>query len=158
MADKNYDKPLTKILVGANKDGWHDFNAELPAFSDVYERTENSPCGNDPMVMFFTSGTTGYPKIASHSYKYALGHFVTAKYWHSVTPEDLHLTISDTGWGKAMWGKFYGQWMSEGAVFTYDFDRFGFPQQMLILPRDLPPNSVFGEIITENNTIVKILF
>ena len=76
------------------------------------------------MLMYFTSGTTGYPKIAVHSYKYALGHFITARYWHTVQPNDLHLTISDTGWGKAMWGKFYGQWMCEGAVFTYDFDRF----------------------------------
>ena len=76
------------------------------------------------MLMFFTSGTTGYPKIAMHSYKYALGHFVTAKYWHWVQPDGLHFTISETGWGKALWGKLYGQWLCEGAVFTYDFDRF----------------------------------
>ena len=76
------------------------------------------------MLMFFTSGTTGYPKIAAHNYKYALGHFITAKYWHCVRPDGLHLTISDTGWGKALWGKLYGQWMCEGAVFVYDFDRF----------------------------------
>ena len=124
LADKNYDKPLTKILVGASKDGWHDFNAELPSFSDVYERTENSPCGNDPMVMFFTSGTTGYPKIATHTHKYPLGHFITAKYWHNVNPDGLHFTISDTGWGKALWGKLYGQWLCEAGIFVYDFDKF----------------------------------
>ena len=59
-----------------------------------------------------------------HSYKYPLGHFVTAKYWHCVDPDGLHFTISDTGWGKALWGKLYGQWLCEAAVFTYDFDRF----------------------------------
>jgi acetyl-CoA synthetase len=74
--------------------------------------------------MFFTSGTTGYPKIAMHSYKYALGHFVTAKYWHMCERDGLHFTISETGWGKALWGKLYGQWLCEGAVFVYDFDRF----------------------------------
>ena len=76
------------------------------------------------MLMFFTSGTTGYPKIATHSYKYPLGHYVTAKYWHWVRRDGLHFTISDTGWGKALWGKLYGQWLCESAVFTYDFDRF----------------------------------
>ena len=74
--------------------------------------------------MFFTSGTTGYPKIAAHNYKYALGHYITAKYWHGVCEDGVHLTISDTGWGKALWGKLYGQWLCESAVFTYDFDRF----------------------------------
>lgn len=76
------------------------------------------------MLMFFTSGTTGYPKIAAHNFKYPLGHFVTAKYWHCVNPEGLHLTISDTGWAKALWGKLYGQWLCEAAVFVYNFDRF----------------------------------
>jgi len=74
--------------------------------------------------MLFTSGTTGYPRIATHSYKYALGHYPTAKHWHNVNPNGLHFTISDTGWGKALWGKLYGQWLCEAAVFTYDFDRF----------------------------------
>lgn len=115
---------IKKIIVGNQRDGWHNFNEEYPLFSGKFPRTEDSPCGNDPMVMFFTSGTTGYPKIATHSYKYALGHFVTAKYWHNICPDGLHLTISDTGWGKALWGKLYGQWMCEAAVFVYDFDRF----------------------------------
>ncbi|MBQ2389579.1 MAG: AMP-binding protein, partial [Clostridia bacterium] len=87
-------------------------------------RTEDAPGGDDLMLMFFTSGTTGYPKIAAHNYKYALGHFHTAKYWHNVDPEGLHFTISDTGWAKSMWGKLYGQWLCEAATFVYDFDRF----------------------------------
>ncbi|WP_310751206.1 AMP-binding protein [Ruminococcus sp.] len=123
-AQKTCPTLTTKVLVGGQRDGWRDFDAEYEMYSTHYYRTVDTPCGNDTMVMFFTSGTTGYPKIANHSYKYALGHYVTAKYWHGVDPDGLHFTISDTGWGKALWGKLYGQWLSEGAVFTYDFDRF----------------------------------
>ena len=123
-ACKKYDGLKVKVIVNGEKEGWHSFDKEYKLFRSIFEREEDTACGDDAMLMFFTSGTTGYPKIASHSFKYALGHFVTARYWHSVKPTDLHLTISDTGWGKAMWGKFYGQWMCEGAVFTYDFDRF----------------------------------
>ncbi|MBR5124794.1 MAG: AMP-binding protein, partial [Clostridia bacterium] len=114
----------TKILVGGEREGWRNFDEEFPLYSAHFYRTEETPCGDDPMIMFFTSGTTGYPKIAAHNYKYALGHYITAKYWHGVSEDGLHFTISDTGWGKALWGKLYGQWLAEGAVFTYDFDRF----------------------------------
>jgi acetyl-CoA synthetase len=117
-----------KILACQNAkktiEGWHDFDSEYEKFSPVFERTEDTSCGDEPILMFFTSGTTGYPKIAWHSHKYALGHFITAKYWHNVDPDGLHFTISDTGWGKALWGKLYGQWLCEAAVFTYDFDKF----------------------------------
>ena len=108
----------TKILVGGTREGWHDFNSEYGLFSAHYYRTENTACGSDPIIMLFTSGTTGYPKIATQSYKYALGHYITAKYWHGVSPDGLHFTISETGWGKALWGKLYGQWLCEGAEFT----------------------------------------
>ena len=114
----------TKVLVGGKRDGWHDFDEEFPLFSTHFNRTEDTACGRDLLLMFFTSGTTGYPKIAAHNHKYPLGHYITAKYWHGVSPDGLHFTISDTGWGKALWGKLYGQWLCEGAVFTYDFDRF----------------------------------
>ena len=114
----------TKILVGGEREGWHNFDEEFSLFSAHFYRTEDTACGDDLMLMFFTSGTTGYPKIAAHNYKYALGHYVTAKYWHGVDENGLHFTISETGWGKALWGKLYGQWLCEGAVFTYDFDRF----------------------------------
>ena len=113
-----------KILVNGSRDGWHDFNEEYGMYSSRFERTEDSPCGNDPLLMFFTSGTSGYPKLAAHNHKYPLGHFITAKYWHRVNPDGLHFTISDTGWAKAMWGKLYGQWLCEAATFVYDFDRF----------------------------------
>ncbi len=115
---------MVKVLVGGEKDGWHDFNVEMERFSTHFYRKDDSPCGDDPMLMLFTSGTTGYPRIATHSYKYALGHYPTARHWHNVNPDGLHFTISDTGWGKALWGKLYGQWLCEAATFTYDFDRF----------------------------------
>ena len=124
IAEADAGVHLTKVLVGGKREGWHDFDAEYGLFSRRYTRTADAPCGDDPMLMFFTSGTTGYPKIAVHSYKYALGHYVTARYWHWVQPGGLHFTISETGWGKALWGKLYGQWLCEGAVFVYDFDRF----------------------------------
>ena len=112
------------ILVGGKKDGWHDFDSEYGFYTRKFVRTPDSSSGNDTALMFFTSGTTGNPKMAAHKHTYALGHFVTAKYWHCCERDGLHLTISDTGWGKSLWGKLYGQWLCEGAVFVYDFDRF----------------------------------
>ncbi|MDO5435642.1 MAG: AMP-binding protein [Clostridia bacterium] len=113
-----------KLIVNGSREGWRNFDDESTMFSTHYERAEDAPGGDDLMLMFFTSGTTGYPKIAAHSYKYPLGHFHTAKFWHCVNPNGLHLTISDTGWAKALWGKLYGQWTCEAATFVYDFDRF----------------------------------
>ena len=112
------------IIVDGEREGWRSFDEESALFSSHFDRPADAACGDDTMLMFFTSGTTGYPKIAAHSYRYALGHFHTAKYWHNVDPDGLHLTISDTGWAKAMWGKFYGQWICEAPLFVYDFDRF----------------------------------
>ena len=123
-AQKTCPTLTTKILVGDKREGWNNFDEEFPLYSAHYYRTKETPCGDDLMLMFFTSGTTGYPKIAAHSYTYPLGHYITAKYWHGVSEHGLHFTISDTGWGKALWGKLYGQWLCEGAIFTYDFDRF----------------------------------
>ena len=114
----------TLITVNGKREGWRSFDEEYTLFSTHFNRTEDTACGEDLMLMFFTSGTTGYPKIAAHSFTYPLGHFHTAKYWHNVDPDGIHFTISDTGWAKSMWGKLYGQWLCEGAVFVYDFDRF----------------------------------
>ena len=124
LAEKDSPTLKTKILVGGSREGWHNFDEEYTMFRSSFPRTADSPKGDDLMLMFFTSGTTGYPKIAAHSYKYALGHYITAKYWHCVHSDGIHFTISETGWGKALWGKLYGQWLCEGAVFTYDFDKF----------------------------------
>ena len=113
-----------KIMVNGEREGWRNYDEESARFSSHFERTEDSPCGDDLMLMFFTSGTSGYPKTAMHSHKYPLGHFHTAKFWHNVDPDGLHFTISDTGWAKSMWGKLYGQWLCEAPTFVYDFDRF----------------------------------
>ncbi len=124
IAAKDIPTLKHRILVGGEREGWRNFDEEYTLYSTHYNRGEDAPGGDDLMLMFFTSGTSGYPKIASHNYKYALGHFHTAKYWHNVNPDGLHFTISDTGWAKAMWGKLYGQWLCEAATFVYDFDRF----------------------------------
>ncbi len=113
-----------KLIVNGTREGWRSFDEEYPLYSTHFKRTDESPCGEDLLLMFFTSGTSGYPKIAAHNHKYPLGHFHTAKYWHNADPDGLHLTISDTGWAKSMWGKLYGQWLCEAATFVYDFDRF----------------------------------
>ncbi len=118
------DELVNKIIVNGSRDGWRNFDEEVARFSDVYERSDDAPCGDDDMLLYFTSGTTGNPKMALHNYKYALGHFHTANYWHCVDPDGLHLTISDTGWAKAAWGKIYGQWLCEAGIFVYDFDKF----------------------------------
>lgn len=124
MAEKMCNMNLIKVVVNNSRDGWHTFNDEYIKFSDVYERKEDSACGNDLMAMFFTSGTTGNPKITAHCHKYPLGHFITAKYWQNVVPDGLHFTMSDTGWAKSLWGKIYGQWLCEAGIFVYDFDKF----------------------------------
>ena len=118
--------PNVKTLVycGGSREGWHDFDTEYMMYRSHFDRPQDAPGGDDPLLMFFTSGTTGYPKLVCHSHKYPLGHYMTAKFWHNVMPGQLHLTISDTGWAKACWGKIFGQWMCEAALFVYDFDRF----------------------------------
>ena len=124
LAAKKSKELEIKIVVNGEREGWFNFNSEYTMYSTHFNREEDTACGDEPMLMFFTSGTSGYPKIAMHNHKYPLGHFHTAKYWHTVDPEGLHFTISDTGWAKAMWGKLYGQWLAEAATFVYDFDRF----------------------------------
>ena len=123
-AAKNCPQVDRLIMVGGAREGWHDFDSEYNLYSGKFDRVEDASAGEDTALMFFTSGTTGNPKMAAHKHTYALGHFVTAKYWHCCERDGLHLTISDTGWGKSLWGKLYGQWLCEGAVFVYDFDKF----------------------------------
>ena len=124
LAIENNPQVVNKLIVNGSKEGWRSFDEEYTLYSTHFNRTEDTACGDDLMLMYFTSGTSGYPKIATHTHKYPLGHFHTAKYWHNVDPEGLHFTISDTGWAKAAWGKIYGQWLCEAGIFVYDFDRF----------------------------------
>ncbi len=112
-----------RIATNGTRLGWLDFDASLERYSTVFKRPADLKA-TDKMLMFFSSGTTGYPKIVTHIFSYPLGHIITARWWHCVDPNGLHLTISDTGWAKAMWGKLYGQWLCEAPLFVYDFDRF----------------------------------
>ena len=109
---------------------WMDYDALVAQQSEEFARPtgEKANKASDPMLMFFTSGTTGYPKMVWHDFTYPLGHILTGCFWHRVEDNGLHFTISDTGWGKALWGKIYGQWLGGSAVFTYDFDRFHAPE------------------------------
>lgn len=112
----------TKIMVNGTRDGWDDFMTDMEASSEEWERVETY--ADEPMIMYFSSGTTGNPKMALHYHTYSLGHLATAKHWHNADPDGLHFTIADTGWGKAVWGKLYGQMFMESCVFVYDFDKF----------------------------------
>lgn len=111
-----------KIMVNGARGDWEDFDQGIQAQPDEMERMDTNK--DEIMLMYFTSGTTGYPKIAAHKHTYAIGHIATAAYWHNVEQDGLHLTVSDTGWGKAVWGKLYGQWFCESCIFAYDFDKF----------------------------------
>jgi acetyl-CoA synthetase len=104
---------------------FNDFDAETAACSD--EPLERCTVKSDMMLMSFSSGTTGYPKMVWHDYTYPLGHILTGCFWHRCEDGGLHFTISDTGWLKSLWGKMYSQWLAGSAVFTYDFDRFSAP-------------------------------
>lgn len=124
-ACKVYDGIKFRAIINEEREGWDNFDKGIEMYSDKFEIADNDrPMACEDMLMYFTSGTTGYPKVATHSHKYPIGHIVTAVWWHNVDPEGIHFTISDTGWGKAVWGKLYGQWLAEACVFTYDFDRF----------------------------------
>lgn len=122
-ATKKCPNVQVKIAVNGTRLGWRNFDEELDFYNNKFKRPEDLKA-TDLMLMFFSSGTTGYPKIVAHSFTYPLGHATTARWWQNVDPDGLHLTISDTGWAKAMWGKLYGQWLNEAAVMVYDFDRF----------------------------------
>jgi acetyl-CoA synthetase len=120
---------LAKALVGAKdlkRDGWINFDAELEEASTDFRRPEGSEAtrNEDFILAYFTSGTTGYPKMVKHDQTYPLGHILTAKYWQNVGDDGLHYTVADTGWAKCAWGKIYGQWLAGSAVFVYDYDRF----------------------------------
>ena len=118
----NIDKLACRFVVNGHRDGWFDFDREMEECSEVWERVPTK--STDRFLMYFTSGTSGNPKMAVHDYSYPLGHILLAKHWQQVEPDGLHWTVADTGWAKNAWGKFYGQWIMEAAVFVYEYDRF----------------------------------
>lgn len=121
-----------RIICGGDAPaGWEDFNRGLDN-AKPFERPAHVNTNDDISILYFTSGTTGEPKMVIHNFIYPLGHIVTAKYWHNVNEDSLHLTVADTGWAKAVWGKLYGQWIAGAAVMVYDHEKFT-PQAMLQL-------------------------
>ena len=122
-AAAEYGRPLLKIIVHGERAGWLSYE-EARQSAPAFERPATPNENDDTMLIYFTSGTSGMPKMVMHDFTYPIGHIATAKYWHRVNGDGLHFTISDTGWGKAVWGKLYGQWFMETAIFVYDFDRF----------------------------------
>jgi len=126
------ESPSVKLLVAVNSmseynktipEGFHDWHKEW-INAPEFERPENVNTNEDTMLMYFTSGTSGEPKMVAHDYLYALGHLTTGVFWHNLNENSLHLTVADTGWGKAVWGKLYGQWFAGAAVFVYDHEKF----------------------------------
>lgn len=123
---------IVKALIGGDRGGWLNLNTGMESSSDVFIRPQGTQVtkNDDIMLLYFTSGTTGMPKMVNHNYIYPLGHILTAKYWQNVQDNGLHFTVADTGWAKSAWGKLYGQWLSGCAVMTYDFDKF-VPKNMM---------------------------
>ena len=120
------ESPTLKTLISIGPkqaEGFHDWHKEwndAPAFVRPTEKNDN----DDTMLMYFTSGTSGEPKMVAHDFLYALGHLTTGVYWHNLGEDSIHLTVADTGWGKAVWGKMYGQWFAGAAVFVFDHEKF----------------------------------
>lgn len=126
------DSPTVKALVAVNSDtesgktvpeGFHNWQQEWQQ-APAFVRPEHVNTNDDTMLMYFTSGTSGEPKMVAHDYLYAIGHLTTGVFWHNLHEGSLHLTVADTGWGKAVWGKFYGQWFAGATVFVFDHEKF----------------------------------
>ena len=120
-----------RVALHSTREGWYDFHKGMDE-SAPFVRPANVNTNNDILLLYFTSGTTAQPKMVAHDFTYPLGHIVTASFWHNVNEDSLHLTIADTGWGKAVWGKLYGQWIAGACVFVYDHEKFN-PQDILQL-------------------------
>lgn len=120
------ESPTVETLISIGPevpDGFHDWHKEWE-HAPTFVRPEHPNSNEDTMLMYFTSGTSGEPKMVAHDFLYALGHLVTGAFWHNLSEDSIHLTVADTGWGKAVWGKFYGQWFAGATVFVFDHDKF----------------------------------
>ena len=120
------ESPTVKTLISIGPivpEGFHDWKAEI-GHAPQFVRPDHVNSNSDTMLMYFTSGTSGEPKMVAHDYLYALGHLTTGVFWHNLSEDSIHLTVADTGWGKAVWGKFYGQWFAGAVVFVYDHEKF----------------------------------
>lgn len=124
---KETDVTAKLWCVGQNADGFENLTVSMETAGEGFERVPT--LATDPMMLYFTSGTTGDPKGVIHEHTYPLAHIVTAKYWQQAEDDGLHFTVAETGWAKASWGKMYGQWLVGSAVMVYDFDNFD-PKQL----------------------------
>lgn len=127
LKSSDLNEPLKKFLVNSEKrEKWYSFQEEFEKASDEFNRNEKVDLNHeeDPMLVYFSSGTTGMPKMIQHCFSYPLGHIITAKYWQNVVEDGLHYTVADTGWAKSSWGQIYGQWIAGSAIFVYDYDKF----------------------------------
>lgn len=150
------DSPTLKHCISVGPEvpaNWLDFHKEIEkaGLFVAPERNEN----DDTMMLYFTSGTTGNPKMVAHSFTYPLGHIVTGKYWHNLNEDSLHLTVADTGWGKAAWGKLYGQWIAGATIFVYDHVKFSAADMLEIIQKYhitsfCAPPTVFRFMIRED--------
>ena len=118
------------LIVDGEREGWLDFEGLLAQESDEFPRPAEPLKHDDIMLLYFTSGTSGMPKMVGHNFDYPLGHIQTAVFWHQCVDGGLHLTVSETGWMKSVWGKLYGQWLAGSAIMVYDFEKF-VPKDML---------------------------
>ena len=125
----------TVISIGPDvPEGFHDWQKECP-LAPTFKRPSHVNENDDTMIIYFTSGTSGEPKMVAHDYLYALGHITTGQFWHNLSTDSIHLTVADTGWGKAVWGKFYGQWLAGAVVFVYDHAKFSAADMLSMIER-----------------------
>ena len=157
VLDAMPESPTVKTLVSIGPEvaeGFEDFHKGIENAAP-FTRPKHANSNEDISVMYFTSGTTGNPKMVAHDFTYPLGHIVTGSYWHNLHSDSLHLTIADTGWGKAVWGKLYGQWIAGANVFVYDHEKF-IPANMLQMIQDYgitslcAPPTIFRFLIRED--------
>lgn len=143
------------VTSGEAPEGWIDFHQGVNN-APPFQRPEHPNSNEDIMILYFTSGTTGHPKMVIHDFTYPLGHITTAKYWHNLHEESIHLTLADTGWAKAVWGKLYGQWIVGACVFVYDFEGRFIPDNVLQIIADYKitsfcaPPTIFRFLIRED--------
>ncbi|MCL1913595.1 MAG: AMP-binding protein [Eubacteriaceae bacterium] len=157
LAISNIGRDVAKAYVGGfpSREGWDNIDLALAAMSDVYEKPDDFPCDGDLMLMYFTSGTSGNPKIVAHNYKYPLGHITTAYYWSACENNGLHYSVAETGWAKCAWSKIYGQWLCGCAVLVHDMESFN-PQNLLGMMESQPitsfcaPPTIFRFLIRED--------
>ncbi len=129
------NRPLSFTVRGA-RDGFISYEDEITKYDGFPRPTgDDATRADDMLLMYFTSGTTGMPKMVAHRFDYPIAHIITAKYWQNVSEDGLHLTIAETGWAKASWGKIYGQWFMGTALFVHDFDRFDPPQMLSVISK-----------------------